>query len=153
MNFGEPAAGEWRERLLVRREEIAGELEYWREHVASRQAEGVKIWSKADFAKGDYVHFRRKWYEVLRVNAKSVTIPAMINGGRIVSAATNAMSWTDTVPYHEVSGRKSAEEMAYRISLPPKAARHDRPSLLVGPTSSATRSGRCRGHFPTAWPR
>jgi hypothetical protein len=106
-------------RLTVRAEEIAGELEYWREHVAARQADGVKVWSKTDFAKGDYMRFYgRKWYEVLRVNAKTVTIPAMINGGSIVSKDTNAMGWTDTIPYHEVTGRKSAEEMAAIVADP-----------------------------------
>jgi Domain of unknown function (DUF3560) len=119
MSYGKPAAGEWRERLLPRQEEIAGELEYWREHVAARQADGVKVWSKTDFAKGDYMRFYgRKWYEVLRVNAKTVTIPAMINGGSIVSKDTNAMGWTDTIPYHEVTGRKSAEEMAAIVADP-----------------------------------
>ena len=116
--YGEPAAGDYRERLAVRAEEIAGELEYWREHVATQQDAGIKVWSKADFAKGDWVLFRRTWFEVLRVNAKSVTIPAMINGGRIVSAADNRMSWTDTIPYHEVSGQKSAADMAAILAEP-----------------------------------
>lgn len=91
MNYGEPAAGD-RERLLVRLEEIAGELEYWREHVKAREAEGVKVWSKGDFAKGDFVHFLGKWYEVLRVNAKSLTIPAMLNDGNVVTRANGRVS-------------------------------------------------------------
>jgi hypothetical protein len=47
--------------------------------------------------KGDQVKFRGSWYEVRRVNRKSVTIPSMVGG-----------SWTDTVPYHELSGHQPA---------------------------------------------
>lgn len=107
-----PAEGDYRERLLVRLEEIAGELDYWREHVAKAEAEGLKVWSKADFSRGDYVKFLGKWFEVVRVNAKSLTIPAMVNDGKVIHKDGNRCTWTDTVPYHEVTARKSSEEMA-----------------------------------------
>ncbi len=113
-----PATGAYRERLIVRLEEIAGELEYWREHVEKRAADGVKVWSKADFTRGDYVRFLGKWFEVLRVNGKSVTIPAMINDGKVIHKDGNRCTWTDTVPYHEVSGRKSAADMAAILAEP-----------------------------------
>jgi len=116
-------AGDWKCRLVkpsdgyrVRLEsELAAvreQLTYWREHVAKAQANGVKVWSRADFIKGDYVLFHGTYYAVLRVNAKSVTIPAMINDGPIVHKDGNRCTWTDTVPYHKVKGRKSAEEIA-----------------------------------------
>ena len=116
-------AGEWKCRLIKpegdylarlqgRAADVAEELAYWREHVAKRQAEGVKVWGKDDFAKGDFVQFIGGWYEVLRVNAKSVTIPAMISDGPVVTKANSRMSWTDTVPYHKIKGRKSAADMA-----------------------------------------
>ena len=111
MGYGEPATGEWRERMLVRQEEIAGELEYWREHVAARKADGVKVWSREDFTKGDYVRFVGKWFEVIRVNGKSVTVPAMVNDGRVIHKDGNRCTWTDTAPYHEVTGRKSGDDM------------------------------------------
>jgi len=104
--------GDYLARLQGRAAEVAEELSYWREHVARRQAEGVKVWSAADFAKGDFVQFLGTHYEVLRVNAKSVTIPAMISDGPVVTKANSRLSWTDTVPYHKVRGRKSAAEMA-----------------------------------------
>ncbi len=107
-----PATGDYAERLTVRLADIADELPYWRQHVAAREASGVKVWSRADFAKGDYVKFCGRWFEVQRVSAKSVTIPAMISDGPIVTKANSRLSWTDTVPYDKVTGRTSAEEMA-----------------------------------------
>ena len=107
-----PAHGKYLERVKTELERLDEELAYWREHVARRQAEGVKVWSAADFAKGDFVHVFGTYYEVLRVNAKSVTIPAMISDGPVVTRANSRLSWTDTIPYHKVKGRKSAAEMA-----------------------------------------
>jgi hypothetical protein len=107
-----PAAGGYRVRLEARAADIAKELEYWREHVKRAEASGAKLWSRADFTKGDFVRFLGTWYEVLRVNAKSVTIPAMINDGPIVRKDGARCTWTDTIPYHKVKGRKSAAEVA-----------------------------------------
>lgn len=113
MNYGKPAQGAYLERLTGRLAEIAEQLTYWRGVVARREAEdGVKIWSRDDFTKGDYMQFMGTWYEVLRVSAKSVTIPAMINDGPIVTKAGGRCTWTDTIPYHKVTGRKSAEDIA-----------------------------------------
>ena len=101
-----------RERLEALAADLAEQIAYWREHVAKREAEGVKVWSREDFTKGDYVQFLGTWYEVVRVSAKSVTIPAMINDGPIVHKDGNRCTWTDTIPYHKVTGRKSAAEIA-----------------------------------------
>jgi len=108
----------YREQLEHRADRLAGELAYWREHVAAREAEGVKVWSRADFAKGDFVHGRWGWAEVLRVNAKSVTIPWGSNAVHLpvvtrdnVTTAVGGPGWTDKVTYDDVRGRKSAEEM------------------------------------------
>lgn len=113
MNYGKPASGDYRDRLLTRQRDIHEELTYWREHVKAQEAAGVKVWSKDDFAKGDFIRFiGGTWYEVLRVNAKSVTIPAMLSRGHVVTKASSDMGWTDTIPYHKIKGRKSAAEMA-----------------------------------------
>ena len=106
-----PATGAWLARLEQRAAEIAEQLAYWREVIAAKEAAGVKVWTRGDFAKGDFVSNGRRWFEVLRVNAKSVTIPAMISDGPIVTRANSRLSWTDTLPYDEVRGRKSAAEM------------------------------------------
>src|ERR1035441_924916 len=116
MSYGKPAEGEWADRMSRRVADIADELTHWRGLVAQREAEGVKIWSRADFTKGDYVRFMGTWYEVVRVSAKSVTIPAMINDGAIVHKDGNRCTWTDTIPYHKVTGRKSAGEIAALVA-------------------------------------
>jgi hypothetical protein len=107
-----PATGEYRERLTALAADQAEQLAYWRGVVAKAQEAGVKVWSAADFTKGDYVRFLGCWYEVLRVNAKSLTIPAMINDGPVVKREGARCTWTDTIPYDKVKGRKSGEEMA-----------------------------------------
>ena len=95
------------------------QIAYWRGHVKAAEANGVKVWGPGDFTKGDYVHGRWGWAEVLRVNAKSVTIPWGSNAVHLdvvtrdnVTTAIGGPGWTDKVTYDEVSGRKSAEEMA-----------------------------------------
>lgn len=111
-----PAEGTHKARVEAELADIREQLTYWREHVAKRQADGVKVWSREDFTAGDYVLFLGTWYEVVRVNAKSVSIPAMINDGPIVHKDGNRCTWTDTVAYHKVRGRKSAEEIAAIIA-------------------------------------
>lgn len=49
-------------------------LTRWREFVARAEAGGFKVWSRGDFRRGDRVQYRDAWYEVLRVNAKSLTV-------------------------------------------------------------------------------
>lgn len=100
------------ERINAQLADVREQLAYWREHVKQAEASGVKVWSREDFTKGDYVQFLGTWYEVVRVSAKSVTIPAMINDGPIVHKDGNRCTWTDTVAYHKVKGRKSAAEIA-----------------------------------------
>ncbi len=87
------------------------QLAYWRGHVKAAEAEGVKVWGPADFTKGDFVRTRYHWAEVLRVNAKSVSIPWNVNhSGDIIRRAGG--HYPRPWPYDEVRGRKSAEEMA-----------------------------------------
>jgi hypothetical protein len=109
----------WREQLERRAESLAGELAYWREHVAAREAEGVKVWTRVDFAKGDYVRYSGRWYQVERVNPKSLSVPHGNNDHLLavvtrdkVTHALGPSQWTSKVTYDEVRGRKSAAEMA-----------------------------------------
>ncbi|WP_411143128.1 DUF3560 domain-containing protein [Streptomyces sp. x-80] len=100
--------------LTIRHEELTEEIEHWQQIIKDAEAKGFKVWSKADFTRGDFVLYRGTWYEVLRVNPKSVTIPHIHNGTgrRIVRATDNRHDdWTWTAPYDDVSGRKSAAEM------------------------------------------
>jgi hypothetical protein len=111
-------------QLERRAEALAGELAYWREHVAAREAEGVKVWTRADFAKGDYVRYFGRWYEVERVNPKSLTVPHGNNDHFLpvvtrvlVTHAQGPSEWTAKVTYDEVKGRKSAAEMAAALAV------------------------------------
>jgi hypothetical protein len=99
------------ERLQLLAANYAEQIAYWQAHVDSARDSGVKVWGPADFTKGDFARFLGSWYQVLRVNAKSVTIPAMISDGYIVTRESG-YSWTDTIPYHKITERKSAEEIA-----------------------------------------
>jgi Domain of unknown function (DUF3560) len=91
-----PEGSDYRARLDANRAQNAHELAHWRQVVADQEAAGAKVWSKADFAKGDQVQddFGR-WHEVLRVNAKSLTVPT-------------PYSWTETIPYDKVRGKRTA---------------------------------------------
>jgi Domain of unknown function (DUF3560) len=119
MDYGNPASGGYREQLEGRAAELAGELAYWRDHVAAREAEGVKVWSRADFAKGDYVRYYGRWYQVERVNPKSLSVPHGNNDHLLavvtrdkVTHAMGPSQWVSKVTYDEVRGRISADEMA-----------------------------------------
>ncbi|MFJ8953487.1 DUF3560 domain-containing protein [Streptomyces sp. NPDC102381] len=100
--------------LEIEHQELTEEIEHWEAVIKDAEARGFKVWSKADFKRGDSVLYRGTWYEVLRVNPKSVTIPHIHNGTgkRIVRATGNQHDdWTWTAPYDDVSGRKCADEM------------------------------------------
>ena len=83
--------------------ELDEQLTHWRAVVAQAESAGFKIWSAEDFSRGDFVEYRGAWYEVLRVNRRSVTVP-------YIGADP---SWTWTIGYHDgITGRASADEMA-----------------------------------------
>lgn len=93
-----PAQGGAAERLRARIQELADQIHHWEGVRAEQIAAGhANNYGPENISKGDQVKFRGSWYEVRRVNRKSVTIPSMIGG-----------SWTDTVPYHELSGHQPA---------------------------------------------
>jgi hypothetical protein len=68
---------------------------------------------------GDFVKVHGTWFEVVRVNNKSLTVPWMIGGVTrgIYTVADarrrfpNEKIGTDTVPYDKVEGRASAQEV------------------------------------------
>lgn len=107
--------------LEIEHQELTEEIEHWEQVVKDAEAEGFKVWSRADFTRGDFVLYRGTWYEVLRVNPKSVTIPHIHNGTgkRIVRATGNQHDdWTWTAPYDGVSGRRCADEMQQASQAP-----------------------------------
>ncbi|QCX77828.1 hypothetical protein C9F11_20980 [Streptomyces sp. YIM 121038] len=118
---GESACGQFRnidnpdirQELELRHQELTEEIAYWQDVIKEAEAQGFKVWSRADFQRGDYVRARGTWYAVLRVNPKSVTVPHIFNstGRNVVHAEGNHYQGTTTVPYDNVTGRKSAAEM------------------------------------------
>ena len=93
------------EEISGRLAEVREELEYWRAHVAAAEANGLKLWSRADFKKGDWVQRRGgEWDLVERVNPKSLSLPT-------------APGWNQRkLPYSDVIGRRSPEEMAAAVA-------------------------------------
>ncbi|MEY9937623.1 DUF3560 domain-containing protein [Streptacidiphilus sp. MAP5-3] len=118
---GDPAKGYHRDHtdpdtiaeLAIRHDELTEEIQHWEAVIAEAEADGVKIWGRADFQRGQFARYGGTWYEVLRVNTKSLTIPHIHNGiGRKVVRATDAANgWTWTLPYHEVTGHTTADEL------------------------------------------
>jgi hypothetical protein len=101
--------------LNRRKAELEEEIEFWEHVIAEAEKDGFKVWGKADFKKGDFVRYRGRWFEVLRVNAKSVTIPHIHNGigQKVVRKGDGHVAdWRWKAPYNGVSGRRTAEEQA-----------------------------------------
>jgi hypothetical protein len=101
--------------------EVNDLLDHWRVVLARHEAEGFKVWSREDFTKGDFVQYRGTWYEVLRVNPKSVTIPHIFNSARrnVVRGNEGCPDGTWTAGYADgITGRMSPEEMRVHLAAP-----------------------------------
>ncbi|WP_141575890.1 DUF3560 domain-containing protein [Actinomadura sp. WMMA1423] len=114
-------------RLRTMREQTDGQLAYWREHVERLEEQGAKVWGPGDFTAGDFALHRGRWYEVIRVNPKTLTVPWQHLGIHTavltVEAATKAQKTggrlhTDRFGYDDIQGRMSAEEMAAKLAQP-----------------------------------
>lgn len=99
-------------RLQAQLDSLREQIAYWRGHVEAAQESGAKVWGREDFTKGDFANRGGQWVEVLRVNAKSLTVPALLDLRPVATREGQQYSWTDTLPYDKVTGRKSAGEMA-----------------------------------------
>jgi hypothetical protein len=98
--YGKPATGSYRERLLGLRGRAQEALDLDRAELARRAEEdGVKVWTREDFKKGDDALTEFGWFPVLRVNAKTLTVPHGID--RLAEAG-----YTWTRPYAEIKGRR-----------------------------------------------
>ena len=90
------SSDEYRERMEAMRVQLVDEIAHDRAMV---EASGRKVFAKADVSKGDVVVVRGQARKVVRVNAKSVSV-------------ATGYSWTDTVPYIEISRVIPAAEVA-----------------------------------------
>ncbi|MER6691121.1 DUF3560 domain-containing protein [Streptomyces minutiscleroticus] len=98
--------------------DIQEQLEYWRAVVAEAEANGFKVWSREDFAKGDFTHYGGQWFEVVRVNPKTLTVPSFTSTRQPVATRQTSAGRhrTHTLPYDKVTGRRSPEEMAAALA-------------------------------------
>ncbi|MFD3851671.1 ParB/RepB/Spo0J family partition protein [Streptomyces microflavus] len=62
------------ERTTRRVRELTEEIAGWEELVERAVADGVKVWGPDDFAPGDYVRYTNSYFQVARVNPKSLSI-------------------------------------------------------------------------------
>jgi hypothetical protein len=93
-----PASGAYRDRLERELQTATEQLAYWqRVRQAQVDAGQVTNYSRETIAKGDSVQYRGRWYEVVRANPKSVSVRSQVGG-----------SWTDTLPYAELTGHRPA---------------------------------------------
>lgn len=110
--------------LNRRKEELEEEIGYWRHVIAQAEADGFKVWGPGDFTKGDFARIRGRWYEVLRVNKTTLTVPGGPDIQPVISLETHAYpGMRSTSPYDEVSGRKSGEEMRALLAAAAEKAR------------------------------
>jgi hypothetical protein len=75
------------------------------------------LWTREDFHKGDFAQSGRRFYEVMRVNHKTLTVVTGANTAdlEIVTQANarNALGGpgrTGKLPYHSIKGRLTAEQ-------------------------------------------
>ncbi|MER7043638.1 DUF3560 domain-containing protein [Streptomyces jumonjinensis] len=110
---------ETRQDLDIQHQELTEQISYWEAVIKEAEGKGFKVWSRADFQRGDYVKANGTWWVVLRVNAKSLTTPHLHVGiGKKVVHAEDLKhaDWTWRTPYDEVTGRMSAEEARQKLT-------------------------------------
>lgn len=91
-----PATGRYRERLVARIGEFTDQITYWEEIRAEQIKDGsASNYSRETVRKGDSVLYGRTWHQVVRVNAKSVSV-------------ATGYGWTDTVKYADIRDHRPA---------------------------------------------
>ncbi|CAM5442557.1 hypothetical protein SALBM311S_11632 [Streptomyces alboniger] len=130
--------------LSRRRDELAEEVGYWRSIVAKAEAEGFKVWGADDFTRGDFVRSLGSWYEVLRVNKKTLTVAWNLRlAPKAVLTAADA-TFEDgrvgrqPVDYSDVKARMSAGDMARYLERNRTPSIADAKALMDGVTAAST---------------
>lgn len=92
------ATGSYREQVIAHMAQREDEIAYWKNIYEAQQVAGIaSSHSRDTIAKGDLVKYCGRWYPVVRVNAKTVSVQ-MHEGA----------SWTNTIGYHQISGHQRA---------------------------------------------
>lgn len=98
---GVGASGEYRDQLTTRGTELDAQLDYWRQHVDALAGAGVKVYSRKDFAPGDWARVRGgRWMLVVKANPKNLKLQS------------EHMPWPLDYPYGDVTGHRTAAEHA-----------------------------------------
>ena len=93
------ATGAYREQLLVEIDHLDDEITYWKAVREQQIADGkVTPYSRDVVVKGDHVRHGGSWYEVVRVNAKSVSVMSRVGG-----------DWTDRLAYNAIRGLRTSK--------------------------------------------
>ncbi|MEU6928980.1 ParB/RepB/Spo0J family partition protein [Streptomyces sp. NPDC046374] len=97
-----------RHARLIR--DLRKEIEHWEEVVEKAKAEGIKIWGPDDFAPGDYAMYLGSWYQVKRVNPKTLSVawnlrlaPKQVM--TLEDATDRGQVWTHPADYTKVRAR------------------------------------------------
>ncbi|MFJ6419330.1 DUF3560 domain-containing protein [Paeniglutamicibacter sp. NPDC091659] len=98
------ATGAYRERLLTRLADQNDQITYWKQIRAEQIAAGEATnYSRETISKGDYVRYRFGWVEVVRANAKTVSVKT-------------EYTWTDKIEYTALTDHKTAHEYAEALA-------------------------------------
>jgi len=90
----ETATGDYAEQTHSRLTDVQADLKFLREKI---EQSGARKYTPEDFKPGDLALVRGRWTKVKRVNRKTL-------------AVETPYSWTDNHPYHEVTGRRAADQ-------------------------------------------
>lgn len=132
--------------------EITDEIAYWEAVV---EASGVKVWTRADFNRGDFVAVGGDtWYEVVRVNNATLSVAALFDrdAGPVRTLASlqerhRGSPSTQKVPYDKVTGKMTGEEARTRFPAAFAAALDDGAAV---PKRPAKKRGKAKiTHQPT----
>jgi len=86
---------------------LGEQITHWRGVLAAMETTGAhRAWTRDHFRVGDEAHILATWYPVVRVNAKSLTVPPLVFGGERRFNDAGKDVWTDTAPYDKVYGRR-----------------------------------------------
>lgn len=136
-----------RHARLIR--DIRKEIGHWEEVVEKAEAEGVKVWGPDDFAPGDYVVCLGSWYQVARVNPKTLSVawnlrlaPKQVM--TLEDATERGRVWTHPVDYTKVRARcPEAALVAFRAdgkvpgTKAARAASEEQPASAVREAQAA----------------
>lgn len=99
-------------RIADLKEEIA----HWDGVVEKARLDGVKLWEADDFAPGDFARYGGSWYQVKRVNPKTLSIAWNLRlAPKPVMTLEDATEWgslgTFTIDYSKIAARCPEEAM------------------------------------------